>query len=63
LNTGEEKLSLIMIENGGIVDDIRITNAGNFIHMVVKGRWKHIDYFIKYIKDSKLDVCMECLPD
>lgn len=65
LKEGEAKLSLIMNENGGIVDDTVITNAGDFIYMVVNGgcKWKDMDHFNKYIKDSKLDVCMEYLPE
>jgi glycine cleavage system aminomethyltransferase T len=65
LKNGEAKLSLIMNENGGIVDDTVITNAGDFIYMVVNGgcKWKDMDHFNKYIKDSKLDVCMEYLPE
>jgi aminomethyltransferase len=37
LKPGEAKLSLIMKESGGIVDDTVITNAGSYIYMVVNG--------------------------
>jgi aminomethyltransferase len=40
LKVGEAKLSLIMNEQGGIVDDTVITNAGDHIYMVVNGACK-----------------------
>ncbi len=40
LKEGEAKLSLIMNENGTIVDDTVITNAGDHIYMVVNGACK-----------------------
>ena len=40
LKPGEAKLSLIMNEAGGIVDDTVITNAGDHIYMVVNGACK-----------------------
>jgi aminomethyltransferase len=40
LKPGEGKLSLIMKEDGGIVDDTVITNAGDHIYMVVNGACK-----------------------
>lgn len=40
LKEGEAKLSLIMNEAGGIVDDTVITNAGDHIYMVVNGACK-----------------------
>ena len=43
LKPGEAKLSLIMNEKGGIVDDTVITNAGDFIYMVVNGACKEKD--------------------
>jgi len=51
LKVGEAKLSLIMNENGGIVDDTVITNAGSHIYMVVNGGCKNKDmeHFQKYI--------------
>lgn len=45
LNPGEGKLSLIMNESGGIVDDTVISNAGNYIYMVVNGACKHKDMY------------------
>jgi aminomethyltransferase len=63
LKPGEAKLSLIMNENGGIVDDTVITNVGSYVYMVVNGACKHKDmeHFNKYIKDGGLDVHMEYL--
>lgn len=40
LKSGEGRLSLIMNEEGGIVDDTVITNAGDHIYMVVNGACK-----------------------
>lgn len=52
LKPGFGKLSMIMNENGGIVDDSVITNAGDYIYMVVNGACKHKDmaHFEKYMK-------------
>lgn len=49
LKDTEAKLSLIMNEAGGIVDDTVITNAGDHIYMVVNGACKHkdLDHFSK----------------
>lgn len=44
LKEGEAKLSLIMNENGGIVDDTVIANEGSYIYMVVNGACK-VDIF------------------
>lgn len=59
LKAGESKLSLIMNEQGHIVDDTVITNAGDFIYMVVNGacKWKDMDHFKKYMNvfDVKMD--------
>lgn len=51
LKATESKLSLVMNENGGIVDDTVITNAGDHIYMVVNGACKHKDlaHFAKYL--------------
>jgi aminomethyltransferase len=40
LKPGESKLSLIMNDQGGIVDDTVITNAGDYMYMVVNGGCK-----------------------
>lgn len=63
LKEGEAKLSLIMNENGGIVDDTVIANAGKFIYMVVNGacKWKDLDHFKKHM--SGMDVHMDYLGD
>lgn len=66
LKTGESTLSLIMQEDGGIVDDTIITNAGDFIYMVVNGacKWKDMDHFKKYLAENKhMDVKMEYQAD
>lgn len=61
LKAGESKLSLIMNEQGTIVDDTVITNAGDYIYMVVNGacKWKDMDHFKKYM--SGFDVHMDYL--
>jgi aminomethyltransferase len=60
LKPGEGKLSLIMNENGGIVDDTVITNAGDCIYMVVNGACKDKDmaHFKRYMEEYKMDVQM-----
>jgi len=65
LKKGEAKLSLIMNDKGGIVDDTVIANAGDYIYMVVNGacKWKDMDHFNKYMKGSGLDVQMEYMAD
>lgn len=40
LKVGDAKLSLILNEKGTIVDDTVITNAGDYIYMVVNGACK-----------------------
>eukprot|EP01041_Mallomonas_annulata_P006353 gene6353-12849_t len=62
LGAGEAKLSLIMNEKGGIVDDTVITNAGDYIYMVVNGACKHkdMDHFKKYMNaNPAMDVVMK----
>ena len=64
LKPSEGKLSLIMNEKGGIVDDTVITKYDNHIYMVVNGacKYKDMEHFKKYwAKD--LDVQMEYLED
>lgn len=65
LKAGESKLSLIMNDQGGIVDDTVITNAGDYVYMVVNGgcKWKDMKHFNKYLSESKLDVKMEYQED
>ena len=61
LKAGESKLSLIMNEQGTIVDDTVITNAGDYVYMVVNGacKWKDMEHFKKYM--SGFDVHMDYL--
>lgn len=59
-------LSLITNEKGGIIDDTVITNAGDFIYMVVNGATKMGD--MKHFQQQmelypELDVSMEYLED
>lgn len=43
IHQGEARLSVITNENGGIIDDTVITNAGDYIYMVVNGATKAKD--------------------
>merc|ERR1719454_1496112 len=43
LGAGEGRLSLLTNESGGILDDTVITNAGDYIYMVVNGACKVTD--------------------
>eukprot|EP00604_Paraphysomonas_vestita_P002196 CAMPEP_0174823234 /NCGR_PEP_ID=MMETSP1107-20130205/22631_1 /TAXON_ID=36770 /ORGANISM="Paraphysomonas vestita, Strain GFlagA" /LENGTH=365 /DNA_ID=CAMNT_0016044975 /DNA_START=182 /DNA_END=1279 /DNA_ORIENTATION=+ len=54
LKVGESKLSLIMNENGGIVDDTVITKCQDHIYMVVNGacKEKDIQHFTKYLSST-----------
>ena len=53
LKYGESKLSLIMNDEGGIVDDTVITNSGDYIYMVVNGGCKVKKYLILFTYDIK----------
>ena len=66
LKESEGCLSLITNEQGGILDDTVITNAGNYIYMVVNGATKFDDmkHFQNQLHMSTgLDVTMEYLED
>lgn len=65
LKPGYGKLSLLMKDTGGIMDDTVITNAGDYIYMVVNGACKHKDmaHFQRYMNEYKMDVHMEYLED
>jgi len=61
LKPSESKLSLLMKEDGGIMDDCVITNAGDYIYMVVNGacKYKDMEHFNKYMNNMNMDVTME----
>ena len=65
LGDGEGLLSLITNDNGGIMDDTVITNAGDFVYMVVNGATKFgdMEHFQKHLDDFDGDVTMEYLED
>jgi aminomethyltransferase len=65
LAEGSGLLSLVTNENGGIIDDTVITNAGDYIYMVVNGACKHGDmaHFKKQMEDFEGEVCMDYLGD
>jgi len=58
-------LSLVTNEKGGIIDDTVITNAGDFVYMVVNGATKLGDmkHFEEQMKEFGGDVSMEYLGD
>jgi len=58
-------LSLVTNEKGGIIDDTVITNAGDFVYMVVNGATKHGDmaHFNEQLANFDGDVTMEYLED
>ena len=65
LKEGSACLSLLTNENGGIIDDTVITNAGEYIYMVVNGATKHGDmaHFKKQMEEFGGDVSMEYLEE
>jgi aminomethyltransferase len=65
LKPGSGCLSLVTNKTGGIIDDTVITNAGDFIYMVVNGATKHGDmkHFKEQLEVFTGDVSMEYLGD
>ena len=65
LSTGNGLLSLVTNDTGGIIDDTVITNAGDYIYMVVNGATKFgdMEHFKKEMEDFDGDVTMEYLED
>jgi len=65
LGAGEGRLSLITNEDGGIVDDTVITNAGDYIYMVVNGACKvgDMEHFNKHLADFSGDCTMTYMED
>jgi len=65
LKEGHGCLSLVTNEKGGIIDDTVITNAGNYIYMVVNGATKFgdMEHFRAQMKDFKGEISMEYLED
>ena len=65
LADGHGLLSLVTNANGGIIDDTVITNAGDFVYMVVNGATKFGDmkHFQEQMEAFGGDVQMEYLED
>lgn len=65
LAEGHGCLSLVTNEKGGIIDDTVITNAGDFVYMVVNGATKFgdMDHFRQQMEAFDGEVCMEYLED
>jgi aminomethyltransferase len=65
LDVGSGCLSLVTNESGGIIDDTVITNAGDYVYMVVNGATKFGDmaHFEERMKSFGGDVSMEYLGD
>jgi aminomethyltransferase len=65
LAPGHGCLSLVTNEKGGIIDDTVITNAGDYVYMVVNGATKFGDmaHFEEQMAAFSGDVTMEYLED
>lgn len=68
LGVGEARLSAIINENGGIIDDTVITNAGDYIYQVINGAtkfgdMKHFDKQLELFKAKGKDVSYEYVQD
>jgi aminomethyltransferase len=65
LAPGSGCLSLVTNEKGGIIDDTVITNAGDYIYMVVNGATKFGDmkHFQEQMASFDGEVCMDYLED
>ncbi|EGC28969.1 aminomethyltransferase [Dictyostelium purpureum] len=68
LAAGHSKLSVFTTENGGIIDDTMITNAGDSLYVVVNAGCAdkdiaHINQQMKLFKEKGNDVSMELLED
>jgi len=65
LKEGHGCLSLVTNANGGIIDDTVITNAGEYVYMVVNGATKFGDmaHFEAQMKEFGGEVCMDYLGD
>lgn len=65
LKEGHGCLSLVTNESGGILDDTVITNAGDYVYMVVNGATKFgdMEHFNQQLASFDGDVTMEYLED
>ena len=65
LAPGSGCLSLVTNEIGGILDDTVITNAGDYVYMVVNGatKFKDMKHFNEHLDAFDGDVTMEYLED
>ena len=65
LAEGHGCLSLVTNEQGGILDDTVITNAGDHIYMVVNGATKFgdMEHFQNHMSQFDGEVCMDYLED
>jgi aminomethyltransferase len=65
LAAGHGCLSLVTNDKGGIIDDTVITNAGDYVYMVVNGATKFGDmqHFNEQLASFSGDVTMEYLED
>ena len=65
LAEGHGCLSLVTNEKGGIIDDTVITNAGDYIYMVVNGATKFgdMEHFRQQMAAFDGEVCMDYLED
>ncbi|KAJ8609880.1 hypothetical protein CTAYLR_007508 [Chrysophaeum taylorii] len=66
LGEGEAKLTLVVKDTGGIVDDAVLANAGDHVYMVVNGacKAKDMDHFKALMAENpSMDVTMEYMGD
>lgn len=54
LNPGRVRYSLLLNENGGILDDLMVTNAGGHYYLVVNGatKWDDIGHLREFLPDE-----------
>ncbi|GAA4765435.1 glycine cleavage system aminomethyltransferase GcvT [Stakelama sediminis] len=54
LKPGRMRYSLLLADNGGILDDLMVTNAGDTLYMVVNGavKWDDIAHLREYLSDK-----------
>ncbi len=54
LQIGRVRYTLLLAENGGILDDLMVTNAGENLYLVVNGATKHDDiaYMRRHLPDT-----------
>jgi aminomethyltransferase len=54
LRPGRQRYSLLLDENGGVLDDLMVTNAGDYFYLVVNGatKWDDIAHLREHLPDD-----------